>query len=313
MTMIFAKNSCITLLVGCLLLIGIPAKAQQAPMYSQYMFNMLQINPAYAGNRASDNITALYRDQWVGLAGAPKTMVVSWDKRFEQSNEGFGLQIYNDQLGIEKTTGVQGFFSHHIAFENSFLALGISGGILNYQANYSQAHPDDPTDPLFQSNVNGWLPTIGFGALYATENWYAAFSVPALLHTQIDATNYLDQDDMGGNNHYFLTGGYIFDVTDNVKLKPSIMIKDVKGAPIQYDFNVNCWFMDILSIGASYRTGDAVVGMLEFQLTPQLRLGYAYDYTISVLQGYSGGTHEFMLRYEIGSNKKEQVLSPRYY
>jgi type IX secretion system PorP/SprF family membrane protein len=263
------------------------------------MFSMLQINPSYAGNHTGDNITALYRDQWVGMAGAPKTMGISWEKRYSSSNEGFGCQIYNDQLGIEKTTGVQGFFSHHIAFEDSYLALGVSGGILNYQASYSQAHPDNTSDPDFQTNVNGWLPTAGFGVLYATPTWYIGFSIPALLHTQIDATNYLDQDNVGANNHYFLNGGYVYTLSDDVDLKPSFLIRAVKGSPIQGDINLNCWFENTFCIGLSYRTGDAVVGMLEFQLSQELRLGYSYDYNISNLSSYNAGTHELMLHWEI--------------
>jgi len=301
------------IMILSLLLFGTKLKAQQEPMYSQYMFNMIHINPAYAGNRAADNITALYRNQWVGLDGAPKTGSLTWDRRQEGSNEGFGLQIYNDKLGIETTTGVQGFFSHHIPFENSFLAFGISAGILNYQADYSRAGALDPTDPRFQQDVTGWLPTVGFGALYATENWYVGFSIPALLHTKVDTENYLNQKNIGANNHYFLTGGYIFDMSEEVKMKPSILVKAVKGAPIQYDFNLNGWFQDVLGLGMSYRTGDAVVAMVEIQVMPQLRIGYAYDYTISDLKSYNRGTHEIMLRLEIGSSKSERVMSPRYY
>jgi len=312
-TFISFKMRKIQIVLFCLLLSSGILKAQQEPMYSQYMFNMIHINPAYAGNRDVDNITALYRNQWIGLDGAPKTASITWDRRQEDSNEGFGLQIYNDKLGIETTTGVQGFFSHHIPFENSFLALGISAGVLNYKAEYTRTHTVDPGDPNFQQDVNGWLPTFGFGVLYATESWYLGLSIPAMLHTKIEAENYLNQKTIGANNHYFLTGGYIFDMSEEVKMKPSILVKAVKGAPIQYDFNLNGWFQDVLGLGMSYRTGDAVVAMVEIQVMPQLRIGYAYDYTISDLKSYNRGTHEIMLRLEIGSSKSERVMSPRYY
>lgn len=299
------------LTLGLLLFCG-TLKGQQEPMYSQYMFNMIHINPAYTGNRAVDNITALYRAQWVGIVGAPKTASVTWDRRMEGSNEGVGIQVYNDELGIEKTTGVQAFYSHRIPFENSFLSLGVSGGVLNYRAYLTESHPLDNTDPLLQNDVNGWLPTAGFGILYAAEEWYLGLSVPALLHTKIDAENQLNQRDFGANNHYFLTGGYIFTMSDYVKLKPSVLVKAVKGAAVQYDFNLNGWFHDILGLGVSYRTGDAFVGMIELQVLPQLRIGYSYDYTISNLGSYNKGTHEIMLRLELGSSDQE-ALSPRYY
>jgi len=296
----------------CCILASQSLKAQQEPMYSQYMFNMLQVNPAYAGNRAVDNITAVYRNQWMGINGAPKTGTISWDRRQEESNIGYGLQIYNDRIGIEKTTGIQAFYSYRIAFNNSYLSLGLSAGVLNYQAAFSKVETTQGNDPLFQEDVNGFLPTVGVGALYATEKWYVGLSVPALLSTKINVNN--QQITTKSNNHYFLTGGYIFNVTDNFKLKPSTMIRAVSGAPIECDLNLNAWVNDAVGFGVSYRTGDAFVGMFELQLSPQLRLGYAYDYTISKLNTYNTkGTHELMLRYEFKSKKNQRIISPRYY
>lgn len=295
--------------------------AQQEPMYSQYMFNMLHINPAYAGHRAVNSFTLLGRNQWVGLAGAPKTVSASWDARSDESNVGYGAQVYYDQLGIEKTTGIQGFYSYQIPFNNSSLTFGVSGGVLNYRAAYTEAaagaygtHPIDPGDPLFQQDASGWLPTAGFGMLYSAERWYVGLSVPALLHTKVQAANYVNQSSTGADNHYFLTGGYIFNLSQAIKLKPSMLIKAVRGAPIEYDFNLNGWLNDVIGLGISYRTGDAVVGMFEVQITPKVRLGYAYDYTISDLKSYNRGTHELMLRFEMPkSGKREKTYSPRYY
>jgi len=286
-------------------------KAQQEPMYSQYMFNLLQINPAYAGNRAVDNITTLYRKQWVGIDNAPTTADLSWDRRSEGSNVGYGLQIYNDKLGIESTSGIQAFYSYRIPFKNSFLSFGLSGGILNYRAAFSTATTTQAGDPLFQADVCYWLPTAGFGILYATEHWYVGFSIPALLQTKVNTNNTLATT--SANNHYFLTTGYVFDVSDAFKLKPSVLLKAVKGAPFEADLNLNAWFQDIVGLGVSYRTGDAFVGMFELQVSQSFRLGYAYDYTISNLQPYSKGTHELMLRYEFNNQRPNRILSPRYY
>jgi len=278
-------------------------KAQQEPMYSQYMFNMLHINPAYAGSRATDNITLLYRNQWVGLAGAPRTGTFSWDRRADDSNVGYGLEVYSDKLGIETTTGLQAFYSYHLPFENSYLSLGLSGGLLNYKVAYSEAVTNTGGDPVYQTDINSWLPTAGFGMVYVTPVWYVGFSIPALLNTKVSAKGTVTSSGFGANNHYFLTGGYDFVLDENMKLKPSVMIKAVKGSPVQYDINTMWWFKDKLGLGVSYRHADAMVGLLEVQITPKLRLGYSYDYTISDFRTYNQGTHELMLRWEIPNSK----------
>lgn len=288
--------------------------AQQEAMYSQYMFNLMNINPAYAGNRSVDNITLLYRNQWVGIDGAPETATLSWDRRHKETNVGYGLQFYNDRLGIETSTGLQAFYSYRIPFAKSSLSFGLSGGVLYYRAALSEATTITAGDPLFHEDITGWLPTAGFGALYESEKWYIGFSMPAMLRTQINE----DEEPaflgiIQASNHYFLTGGYIFDLTEAVKLKPSALLKAVKGAPLQLDLNLNAWFGNDFGIGASYRTGDAVVGMFELKILPQLRLGYSYDFNISKLMTYSKGTHEIMLRYEFGTAKQGKILSPRYY
>jgi type IX secretion system PorP/SprF family membrane protein len=287
---------------------------QQTPMYSQYMFNMLNINPAYAGNRAVNSVNVLYRYQWAGFDGSPRTTVISWDKRENQSNVGYGIQLYNDQLGIESTTGVQGFYSYRIPFENSSLTFGLSGGLLNYTARYNDVSLVDQGDPAFGMVQSVWLPTFGFGVLYSKKTWYAGFSIPALLKTKdIYDDAYSNIASTGASHHYFLTGGYVFNASDVLKIKPSILVKLMDGAPVQADFNVNAWWQNKLGLGLSYRTGDALVGMAEIQITPQIRIGYAYDYTLSALSMFNQGTHEIMLRYEFDLHKTLDFLSPRYY
>ena len=298
----------------CFLLSSIPLMAQQEPMYSQYMFNMLQLNPAYAGNRAVDNVTLMYRKQWLNVSGSPTTATVSWDSRREGTNVGYGLQVYNDKIGIENTTGFQGFYSYRIPFENSFLSFGLSAGVLYYNAAYSQIQTTQGGDPLLQADVKKMMPTAGFGILYGSEKWYMGFSVPALLKTKVDGDGTNSTNAVGANNHYFLTGGFVLDMSENFQLKPSVLIKSVKGAPLQLDYNLNGWINKVIGVGASYRTGDALVGMIELQVTPEFRLGYAYDYTISNLNMFTKwGTHELMLRYEFGGPKSRRLLSPRYY
>ena len=287
---------------------------QQAPMYSQYMFNMLTVNPAYAGNRAVNNVNVLYRYQWVGFEGSPQTTSISWDKRQNNSNVGYGIQIYNDRLGIENTTGLQALYSYRLALENSTFTFGLSAGLLNFKARYDETNPLDNGDPAFAMAESAWLPTIGFGMLFSKEKWYVGLSVPALLKTKSfynDPTR--TENASGANHHYFLTGGYIVEISEFLKLKPSVLIKAVSGSSPQADLNMNIWMKNTIGLGFSYRTADALVAMAEFQISPQIRLGYAYDYTLSVLNKYNQGTHELMLRYEFDSGKVLDLLSPRYY
>ncbi len=294
-------------------IIGGSAYAQQQPMYSQYMFNMLNINPAYAGNREAVNINMLYRNQWAGFPGAPKTGSISYDERKAGSNVGYGLQLYSDRIGIEKTTGVQGFYSIKVPFEQSTLSIGLGFGLLNYQQNLQATNPFVAGDPTLQNVTNGFLPSASLGFLYSRKHWYIGLSSPALLKTKINAQNQADIRYSGAEGHYFLTSGYNFDLSENIKLKPSVLLKAVSGAPVQTDLNMNVWFNDILGFGVSYRLEQSYLSMLELQMTPQIRLGYSYDYNFSNLVSNNRSTHELMLRFEIGSKKSPSLASPRYF
>lgn len=302
------------------------AYCQTKPMFSQYMFNMLTLNPAYAGNRNSTNYTGIFRKQWVGIPGSPTTGMFSADKRLKESNWGIGGQLYLDQLGIEKSTGLHAYATYHLPLtyggESVYgeetdavtLSVGLGFGIMNYQADYRLVQTVTPGDPAFNTVINGWQPNAGVGILLHSSKWYIGLSAPALLKSQILNNNQTDVSSLMSNNELFFTGGYIFGKQEDiVKWKPSVLVKIAPGAPIQYDFNLNAWFNNVFAVGASYRTGDAIVGMMELQLTPQMRMGYAYDYTVSQLSVYSRGTHELMLRYEIGSGDKGVAAPVRYY
>jgi type IX secretion system PorP/SprF family membrane protein len=286
--------------------------AQQIPRYSQYMFNMLNINPAYAGNRDVATVNMLIRRQWVNFPGAPFSGSATYDKRISGSNSSFGGQIYSDRIGIEQTNGVQGFYSFTAPFENASLAIGTSLGILNYSINYARSNPFDVGDPNLQMSIYGYLPSAGLGMLYSRERWYVGFSAPALLKTKINSNNQSVIRQARADGHFFLTGGYIMPISEMLTVKPSVLLKAVSGAPIQADLNANIWYGDLLGAGVSYRHKESLVGMLELQLNPLLRIGYSYDHTTSRLTYYNNGTHELMLRMELGGSIKA-VTSPRYY
>jgi type IX secretion system PorP/SprF family membrane protein len=303
------------ILFSAMLLLGNELFAQTEPMYSQYMYNMLGVNPAYAGSREATSLNFFQRRQWVGLSGAPQTTSVSVDGAFNDNKLGWGVQAYDDKLGVEKADGVNAMLSTHIQVsDKGTLSGGLSVGLMNYRIDLMNVQGRyTPSDPAFYSNFNKWLPAVGLGIYYNTDKFYAGFSVPNVLKSRLTAFDVMNSGIQKVNSmHVFFTSGYVFDINEDVKIKPSTMIKAVGGAPIEADLNTNVWLRDVIGIGFSYRTGDAMVGMAEVQVNDNFRLGYAYDMTISPLKYYNNGSHEFMLRYEIGNNKSK-VKSTRYF
>ena len=289
--------------------------AQTEPMYSQYMYNMLGVNPAYAGNREATSFNFFQRRQWVGLAGAPQTTSVSLDGAFNDNKLGWGVQAYDDKLGVERADGVNMMMATHIQVsDKGTLSGGLSMGLMNYRIDLLNVQGRyTPSDPAFYSNFNKWLPAVGLGIYYNTDKFYAGFSVPNVLKSRLTAFDVMNSGIQKVNStHLFFTSGYVFDVNEDVKIKPSTMIKAVGGAPIEADFNTNVWLKNVIGLGFSYRTGDAMVAMAEAQINNNLRVGYAYDITISPLKYYNNGSHELMFRYEFGNNNTK-IKSTRYF
>jgi type IX secretion system PorP/SprF family membrane protein len=289
--------------------------AQTEPMYSQYMFNMLGVNPAYAGSREASSFNFFQRSQWIGLQGAPQTTSFSFDQSILNKAAGWGIQLYDDKIGVEKADGINIMGSTRIQVsENGILSGGLSLGLMNYRIDLMNVTGRfTPNDPAFYSNLNKWMPSLGLGVYYNTDNFYAGVSVPNILKSRLTAFDLIRSGLQKVNQkHIFLTTGIVIPINEDLKLKPSTMIKMVEGAPIEADFNTNIWLRDIIGVGVSYRTGDAVIGMAEIQANQNLRFGYAYDMTISPLKFYNTGTHEIMIRYEIG-NFKTKIKSTRYF
>lgn len=286
-------------------------KAQSEPMYSQYMFNMSAINPAYVGSRGVVNLNYLGRSQWSGITGAPKTNTISLDGSNLKGNMGLGVQVYNDQIGVFKRNGLNLMAASRVKIsENGILSGGIQLGVLNQRKNYTDVvNIYDKNDAKFQENKSVTDATLGAGVYYNTDNFYAGVSMPNVL-------NSTDMNSSGTQKvsikHLYITAGYVFDLSEDVKIKPSSLMKVVSGAPIEFDFNTNLWLKDMIGLGVSYRTGDAVVGMAELQLNKNLRIGYAYDYTFSALKAFTTGSNEVMFRYEFGKEAKN-IKSTRYF
>lgn len=309
------RNLYTSLLLAGLMIMGKELQAQTEPMYSQYMYNMLGVNPAYAGSREATSMNFFQRRQWVGINGAPQTTSVSIDGASTDQKFGWGLQAYDDKLGVEKATGANAMLSTHIQVsDKGVLSGGLSVGLMNYRIDLMNVQGRfTPSDPAYYANFNKWLPSVGLGLYYNTEKFYAGLSVPNVLRSRLSAFDVMNSGIQKVNStHVFFTSGYVFDVNEDIKIKPSTMIKAVGGAPLQADFNTNVWLKDLVGLGFSYRTGDAMVSMAELQVNNNLRVGYAYDLTISPLKYYNNGTHEMMLRYEF-SNNRSKVKSTRYF
>ena len=309
------KHIKILMLLAVMLFAYQKSIAQTEPMYSQYMFNMLGVNPAYAGSREATGFNFFQRSQWISLQGPPQTTSFSFDQSMLNKKAGWGIQLYDDKIGVEKADGINIMGSTRIQVsENGILSGGLSFGLMNYRIDLMNVTGRfTPNDPAFYSNLNKWTPSLGLGIYYNTDNFYAGVSIPNILKSRLTAFNLIRSGLQKVNQkHIFLTTGIVIPINADLKFKPSTMIKMVEGAPIEADLNTNVWLRDIIGLGVSYRTGDAVIGMAEIQANENLRFGYAYDMTISPLKYYNTGTHEIMIRYEIG-NFKTKIKSTRYF
>ncbi|MBS1637383.1 MAG: type IX secretion system membrane protein PorP/SprF [Bacteroidetes bacterium] len=290
-------------------------QAQQDVMVSQYMFNGLFLNPAYAGSHKYVSSSLLHRTQWLGFSGAPKTMLFAVDGLAPTAakNMGLGLIVSNDRIGSTEQTDIYANYSYQLRLGKGKLSFGLKAGVSNYVFKSNNLLVWDSNDELFAGKRSVWLPKFGAGAYYFCEKWYAGISIPTLL--AYDAGHNFGFDVNQNtflNRHYYLTGGYVFTLNDEFKLKPSALIKYLPAAPLQVDLNLNVLYKDMIWLGASYRTGDAVTAMVEYQTNTRFRVGYAYDFTTSKIRNYSSGTHEIMIGYDFGKDIVK-IKTPRYF
>ncbi len=284
--------------------------AQQDPQYTQYMYNMNVLNPAYAGSKESLSITALYRNQWTGLEGNPVTFTFSAHAPISKKI-GLGLSAIKDELGPVSETNVFADFSYTIQVAKSLkLAFGLKAGATFHDIGLSSLELQDPNDPFFSEDINKTYPNIGAGAFLYSEKFYLGLSVPNMLKSV-----HLDENGIkygSETNHYFATAGYVFQISEIFKLKPSFMVKSAFDAPVSYDANLNALFYDRFELGASYRLDDSFSGLIGFQITPNIRAGYAYDHVISDLKAVGPSSHEVILTFDIHFSKPH-AISPRFF
>lgn len=292
------------------------AQAQFEPQFTQYMFNEMFINPAYAGSREQVSATMVYRNQWVGLEGSPKTQTASVHGPLMNKKLGLGLTIMNESIGVTKQFAVYGSYAYRMQIgTNGALALGLQGGFINHQENLSEVITTEENDNEFLFNTpKVTLPNVGYGMYYNTDKFYAGISIPRMLKNRVagDGSKAVTNSMNFKTWHYYFMTGYVFPISETVKLKPSLMVKAVQGAPLIADITINALLKDVFWIGFAYRTEDSFAGLAAFQITPQLRIGYSFDYTTTELNNYSNGTHEITLGYDFSFNKKK-VVTPRYF
>jgi len=295
--------------------------AQQDPQFTHYMYNMSVINPAYATETPDViNLGGIYRAQWVGVVGAPTTQSFFAHKALSKKVE-MGISILHDEIGnVVNENNIFADFAYvlHLS-EKTRLSFGLKGGLTLFNTNFNGfQYTDILPDPNFQNNISKNYPNIGAGTYLFGDNYYLGFSAPNMLTTKhlenqsgvlttgVDAV------------HYFLTGGYVYKVNgnDNLKLKPAFMAKAVNGAPLSVDFTTNVLINNFFEAGLAYRLNDSFSGLVNFYVTPSLRIGYSYDYTLSSIRKFNSGSHEVFLLFDLDLNKlssKGYYKSPRFF
>ena len=283
--------------------------AQQQALYTQYMFNGLAINPAYAGSQGALALTALGREQWVGFEGAPSSQTFSAHAPLRNDKIALGGLLTHDKIGITDQYGVYAIYAYRIRMARGTLSAGLQIGFNNYQAMFSRVKVRDDDNSFTADDLQGFLPNFGTGLYYSTNRFYAGFSLPHLLTNPYPGA---DGSRAQQYRHWFVTAGYVFDLNPDLKLKPNLLVKAVEGAPVEVDINANLLIREVLWVGLSYRSFDAVSALLELQATPRFRMGYAYDYTLTGLNKITTGSHELMLNYRF-MQKDQKMLTPRYF
>jgi len=295
------------ILVICLFAIN-NVVAQQLPQFTQYMFNTISVNPAYAGSREVINLTALHRNQWAGLDGNPVTSTFSIHTPLKGEKVGLGLSYITDQLGFESTDYVYADFSYSVQVSyNAKLAFGLKGGFTNYRL-----ENPDVNDPFFGDNFNSWQPNFGAGAYLSTNRWYIGFSSPRILNTDLNQGEFEALERVS----YYGIAGFVVDLGLDVKFRPSVITKLTNGAPASYDVTAGFLFYEKFWAGASYRFNDAANfgAFMDYQVSKDFRIGYAYDLPTSTIRPYTGGTHEIILIFEPRRVRGRNLYkSPRYF
>lgn len=286
-------------------------QAQQDSQYSQYMYNTVTINPGYAGSRGMLSMFGMYRNQWVGLDGAPETLNFSLNSPIGLRRVGVGLNFISDRIGPSSEDILTADFSYSIPVFNpqTKLSFGLKAGINMFNLDVNKLNAENPNDVTL-TNRNLTSPVVGIGFYLHSKKWYFGLSTPNMLETE-------HYDEIAVSTateklHLYAMGGYVFDLNSDLKLKPAFLVKAVSGAPLAVDISANLQLYERLSLGASYRWDAAVGALAGFNVSDNIMIGYAYDYETTELQKYNSGSHEIFLRFELGTRVRSKV-NPRFF
>lgn len=301
------------ILIKALILIGVfSVYAQQEPQYTQFMYNQSIINPAYVGSTETGSFFGLYRTQWVGLEGAPKTAALSYNQPIKGSNLGYGISVLNDRIGPSDETQFSIDLSYTIFLkEDSKIAFGIktSGNLLNI--NFNLLNQFNPGEQILENNVsNRFSPNIGAGFFYYTKESYLGLSAPMILDTK--RYNDIENSEVNQRFNLYLTGGKAFDINYYMKFKPAFIAKAVNGSPLQLDLSANFMFNDKFTFGASYRWSSSMSLLAGFKVNKSIFIGYGFDKEATRLSNYNSGSHEIFLQFDL-FQKNSQIESPRFF
>lgn len=300
--------------IGAVVVCCLPLEvaAQQNPQYTQYMYNTIQVNPAYAGSRGALSVFGMYRTQWVGLEGAPKSANISMHTPVSNSRLGLGVSFNNDQIGVmdENTLAID--VSYSIPLSNQWdFSFGVKASANLLNVNYDKLNIYNPDDVLFAQNIeNQFTPNIGAGLYVHSDRSYIGLSVPQFLETQRYDDNAVST--MKQRMNLYLIAGHVFNLSNELKFKPAFLIKAVQGAPLQADISANFMWNDKIVLGGAYRVDAALSGLVGFQVNDGLFVGYTYDAETTRLARYNSGSHELFLRFEL-FNRYNRIASPRFF
>ncbi len=292
---------------------SVVCSAQQDAQYTQYMYNTISVNPAYAGSRGVLSVFGLYRTQWIGLDGAPKTSTFSVNTPLNNSNLGLGVSLVNDKIGPTNENTLSADLSYTIPTSDTFkLSFGLKATANIFNLDVTKLSFENQDDPQFQDLNNKITPNIGAGVYWHSDKAYLGLSVPNFIET-----NRYDDNDTAifkDKINYYLMAGYVFDLDDleYVKFKPAVLTKMVQGAPLQVDVSANFMLYEKFTVGVAYRWSASLSAMAGFQVSQGMYIGYGYDHETTNLRNYNSGSHEIFLRYEFFNNYKK-MTSPRFF